>query len=184
MRGCRVLVLGLGLFAVSLIPVSARQVKGTAKEVLDLAGESESGKDVARKAAALKGRFKEVGGAMRLYNARANGGVGYGPKGVRIERRLIDIEEDGLTAEALKKESVELTRVAHVNLVLAEVTRGFAPEKAAFGRGKKEWERDVDAVKAASAELLKAVKAADPKAVQAAAAKINKACNSCHDGER
>lgn len=183
MRVCRALMLGMGLFAGSLIAVRAQEAKGTAKVVLDLARESEDGKDVAKKAAALKPRFNSVGLVMRLYNARPQG-IGFGEKGKRIERRLIDLDEDGITAEALKKESADLTRVAHVNLVLAEVTRGFAPEKAAFGRGKKEWERDVDAMKTASAELLKAVKAADPKAVQAAAAKINKACNSCHDGER
>jgi cytochrome c556 len=184
MRGCLALLLGLGLLGVSLGRTGAQEAKGLVKAVFDLARESESGKDVDKKAAALKGAFKEVRAAMQVYNARTIGGVALGGKEVRLERRLIDLGEDGITAEELKKASAGLTRLAHLNLVVAEVTRGFAPEKPAFGRGKKQWERDVEAVKEASRELLKAVKADDPRAVQAAAARVSKACNSCHDGER
>jgi hypothetical protein len=184
MRVCRALMLATGIVAGSLTALSAQQAKNQAKDVLDLVRQSEEGQDVARKAAALKPKFSTVRVVMQLYNARSQGGVGFGAKGGRIERRLIDLDEDGISAEALKKESADLARVAHVNLVAAEITRGFAPDKPFLGRGKKEWDRDLDALKSASNDLLKAVKASDPKAVQSAAAKINHACNSCHDGER
>lgn len=177
----RRLLLALVVFT----PAFAQQPKpNNAQDVLDLAKEVAAGNDVAAKAATLSKRFKTVEIGMRLYNPRGRGGIGFGPKGMAIERKLIDVGEKGISAETLKKEADELIRVAHVNLVLAEVTRGFAPAKPFLGRGKKEWERDVDAVRTASKELVKAVEASDPKAVQAAATRINNACNSCHDGAR
>jgi hypothetical protein len=121
---------------------------------------------------------------MRLFNPRSSGGLGFGPRGVAIEWKLLDLGDAGISAEALKKEAADLRRVAGVNLVLAEVTRGFAPEKPFLGRGKKEWERDVEALKAGSQELLKALQAGSPKDVQAAAGRINNACNNCHDGKK
>jgi hypothetical protein len=181
MHSYRALVLGGMVAALALTAGRGQDAKGVAKEVLDLAREAEADKDVAKKAAALKKRFPDVRQAMRLYNVRRRGGVGLGEKGVGIERRFVTLGEDGITADALKKEAADLTRAAHVTLVLAEVTRGFAPDKEVLGRGKKEWLRDVDALAAGSRSLLKAVKANDAEAAKAAAAQINNACNSCHD---
>jgi hypothetical protein len=161
----------------------AQDAKSPAREVLALARESEEGKDVTKKAAALKKHFARVRAAMNLYNPRSRNGIGFGSRGVAIERKLVELEEEVPSAETLKKESAELTRVAHLTLVMAEITRTFAPDKPFLGKGKKEWERDVDAMKAASQELLKAIKDSSPKAVQTAAARLNNACNNCHDGK-
>ena len=168
--------------AVLLTAAPAQEVKGPAKAALELARESEAGKDVAKGAAALAKRLGGVQAAMRLYSPRSRGGVGLGPRGVGIERRLVDLGEDGITSEGLKKESTDLTRLAHVNLVVAEATLAFAPAKPFLGRGKAEWGRDLGEVKEASRALLKAVEAGDPKAVQGAAVRVNNACNRCHDG--
>jgi hypothetical protein len=177
-------VFGLAL-AVGLLPAARTQdVRGPAREVLELALQAEAGKDVTERAAALRKRFRNVGAAMRLFNARSQGGIGFGPRAVGIEHRLVELGERGLSEATLKKESAELARVAHINLVMAEIVRGFAPTKPFLGRGKKEWERDVESLKAASAGLLKAVKSGAPKAVQAAAARVNTACNNCHDAKR
>jgi hypothetical protein len=183
---CRGLVLGLAVVAAALTAGRAQDAKSLGQEVLELARESAAGKDVAKGAQALGKRFGSARAAMRLYNPRSsrNGGIGFGPRGLAIERRLIDLGEQATSAQTLKKESAELTRVAHVNLVMAEVLRGFAPAKPFLGRGKKEWEQDLEAMKVGSRGLLKALEAGDPKAVQAAAARINNACNSCHDFER
>jgi hypothetical protein len=183
MSFCRGLVLSVALAAVGLTAGRAQDVKGPGKDVLDLARQAEAGKDVAKNAVALRKRFASVRAAMNLYNPRSRNGIGYGPRGVGIERRLVDLEEQPVDAETLKKESAELVRVAHINLVMAELTRGFAPQKPFLGRGKKEWERDLEALKTASRELLKAVKDGSPKAVQAAATRVNNACNNCHDGK-
>jgi hypothetical protein len=179
----RGLVLGVAVAAGVLAAGHGQEAKGPGKEVLKLARESQDGKDVTAKAAALKKRFAGVRAAMNIFNPRYRGGIGLGPRGSGIERKLISLEEKGLSAEALKKESAELTSVAHITLVMAEVTRGFAPAKPLLGKGKKEWERDVDAMKAGSRNLLKALKAGSPKEVKAAAARINNACNNCHDGK-
>src|SRR5262245_46002658 len=167
-----------------LAAAPAQEVKGPAQEALELARESEAGKDITKGSAALAKRLGGVQAAMRLYSPRSRGGVGLGARGVGIERRLVDLGEDGITAEALKKESADLTRLAHVNLVVAEATLAFAPAKPFLGRGKKEWGRDLGEVKEASRVRLAAVKAGDPKAVQGAAARVNDACNRCHDGAR
>jgi hypothetical protein len=162
----------------------AQEVKGLAKEVQELAREVEAGKDVTKRAAALSKRLRDIRAAMQLYGPRSLGGVGFGPKGVGIERRLIVLDEDGLSAATLKAESADLTRLAHVTIVVADASRGFAPEKPFLGRGRKEWERDFGAVQEGSRDLMKAVQAGDAKAVRAAASRINKACDSCHDGKR
>jgi hypothetical protein len=162
----------------------AQEAKGPGKDVLELAREAAAGKDVTAKAVALRKKFVSVRGAMNLYNRRTRGGIGFGPRGVGIEWRLVHLGEDGIAAETLKKESEELTRVARINLVMAEIVRGFAPDKEFLGRGKKEWERDVEAMKTASRSLVKALESGSPKAVQEAATRINNACNSCHDGKK
>jgi hypothetical protein len=182
-RCCRGLVLGV-VAGVALLAVGrAQDVGGPGKKVLELAQEAESGKDVAKKAAALKPQFTGVRAAMNLFNPRSRRGIGYGPRGVAIERKLLDLEEQALSAEALKRESAELIRLAGVTLVLAEVTRGFAPAKPFLGKGKKEWDRDALTMKTASRDLLKALRAGSPRDVQAAAKRINNACNNCHDGK-
>jgi hypothetical protein len=185
MKNCyRGLMFGVALALAVLSAGRSQDVRGPGKEVLELARQSEAGQDVRTRAAALRKRFRNVGAVMRLYNARSQGGIGFGPRAVGIEYTLVNLGEKGLSAARLKKEAGELARVAHINLVQAEIIRGFSPEKPFLGRGKKEWERDVAALKAASRRLLKAVKSGDPKAVQAAAVQINNACDSCHDAKR
>jgi hypothetical protein len=162
----------------------AQAPRGAGKDVLELVRQAEAGQDVTARAAALKNRFRNVLGVMNLYNPRPRGGIGFGAKGVGLESRLVDLGEKEMTAAALKKESAELARAARVNLVLAEVVRGFAPAKPVLGRGPKEWQRDVAAMKSASEDLLKALAAGSPRDVRAAGRRINTACNNCHDGKK
>jgi hypothetical protein len=183
MASYRGLVFGVVVVLGVLSAGLAQNPRGPGKEVLDLARQAEEGKDVASKAAALTKRFNNVRGAMNLYNPRSRNGIGYGTDGIAIERKLSDLEEKPLDAQTLKKEAPELIRVVHINLVMAEVLRGFAPKKPILGKGKKEWDRDLDGVKTASRDLLKAIKAGSPRDVQAAATRINTACNNCHDGK-
>ena len=173
------MVVVVGLLAVG----QAQEVRGPAREVVELAREAEAGKDVEKKAVALRKRFRNARAAMNLFNPRSRGGIGVGPRGTAIEQALIGLEEEALTAQALKKESAELVRVAHITLVMAEITDGFPPAKPFLGKGKKEWERDVGAMKKAARDLLKALEARSPREVKAAATRINTACTNCHDGK-
>jgi hypothetical protein len=154
------------------------------KDVVELAGQADTDKDVAKKSAALKKRFATARAAMQLYNPRTQGGLGFGQREVGIEAKLVTLGEDGIDAETLKKESDEWKRVARINLVMAEIIGGFVPAKPFLGRGKKEWERDVGAWKTASRDLLKAIEGGSPKEVKTAVARINNACNNCHDGKK
>src|SRR5262245_44632330 len=108
MAGFRFMILVVAVVLAARMDAVAQMVKGKAKDVLDVAKESEDGKDVTKKAAALKKGFGNVRGPMAMYNARARGGIGFGAKGSGIERRLIKLGEDGLSAEALKKEAADL----------------------------------------------------------------------------
>ena len=175
---------GLALLLAGALAGWAQELKGPAKAALELAREAEAGKDVTKGVPALSKQLGGVGAAMRLFEPRSRGGVGVGAKGAGVERRLTDLAEDGLTAEAMKKEAADLTRLAHLTAVVAEATHAFAPTKPFAGRGKKEWDRDLTAVKAGSRDLLKAVRDGDPKAARSAADRVNKACTSCHDGAR
>jgi hypothetical protein len=180
---CRGLVFVLAAVGV-LTAGRAQDARSKGKDVLDLAREGQAGKDIAKKAALLGKQFASARAAMQLYNPRGRNGIGFGPKGTSLEGRFVALGEDGVSAETLKKESAELIRAAHINLVMAEILRAHAPAKPFLGRGKKEWERDLEAMKKASKSLIEAIGASDPKAVQASATRINNACNSCHDGER
>jgi hypothetical protein len=184
MNHYRMLLFGLLALLGVLTTGHTQQARGPWKDVVELAQKADTDKDVAKKAAALKKRFANARAAMQLYNPRSQGGLGFGPREVGIEAKLVSAGEDGIDAETLKKEAAEWKRVARINLVMAEIMRGFAPEKPFLGRGKKEWERDIDAWKSASRGLLKAVEDGSPKEVQAAAARINTACSNCHDGKK
>lgn len=184
MNCCRGLLLGIVAAVIALAGGQAQEIKGPGKDVVDLAREAEEGKDVSKKAAELRKKFGNIRTLMRLYNPRTSGGLGIGPKGDGIEGKFSDLGDDGITAAALKKEAAEVVRMASINLVVMEIVHGLAPEKPFLGRGKKEWDRDAEAVKAGSRNLLEAVKAGDPKAVKAAATRINTACVSCHEGKK
>ncbi len=184
MPNSRIIRLQAVVFLTFILSSVAQAPKEVVKDVLALVAASQQGKEVTTEARQLSKKFNTIAAVMRLYNKRDQGGIGFGPKGVRMERRLIDLEEDGISAETLKHEANELRKLAHVNLILAEASRAFAPTKEFQGRGKKEWLRDLDAVQSASRELLKAIESNDPKAVQTAATTINKACTRCHEGQR
>lgn len=180
----RCLLLSTAVVLCSLMAGVAQELKGPAKEAVDLAGQAESGKDIAESIKKFRERFGGVRAAMNVFNPRQRGGIGFGTKGISIEGKLINLEKKELAADQLKSESAELTRVAHVAVIMADVFRDLAPSKEFLGRGKKEWVEDTDAMKAGSQSLLKALKAGDPKAVKEAATKINNACNRCHDGKK
>jgi hypothetical protein len=178
----RRVVFGIFIALGVLTATHGQAMKQSWKAVVELAKEADTDKDIAKRAAALK--FGSARAAMQLYNPRTQGGLGFGPREVGIEAKLVELGDDGINAETLKKESDEWKRVARINLVMAEIIGRFAPAKPFLGRGKKEWERDVQAWKTASQSLLKAIETGSPREVQAAAARINNACNNCHDGKK
>src|SRR5690242_5633207 len=90
---CRGLMFGLMVAASVLATSQAQGPKGSGKEVVDLARESEKGADVTAKAVALRNRFGNIRAAMRLYNPRPMGGIGTGSRGIGIERKLEELGE-------------------------------------------------------------------------------------------
>jgi hypothetical protein len=173
----------LALFTALFVLQPANAQKGAAArgEVLALVREAEAGKDFAEKAARAGKRYGRVTTIMRVYNPTTEGGIGFGPeKGDSLEQKLLDLARRELTPDRLKKESAELARLAHINLVVAEMIRPHAPLEPVAGRGKKEWDQDVENLKKVSRGLLEAVRASDPAAVRAAAFRINRTCDRCH----
>jgi hypothetical protein len=112
-------------------------MKQSWKDVVELAQQSDTDKDIGKKAAALKKRFNTARVAMQLYNPRTQGGLGFGPRSVGIEAKLVELGDDGIDAETLKKESAELKRMARINLVMAEIVGGFAPAKQFLGGARR-----------------------------------------------
>ena len=97
------LLLVLGLLAAA----RAQTGRGAAKDVLELAKQSEAGKDVVAQAKALKRRYARVNTVMGVYNPRSRGGIGFGPatkgRSDAIEQKLLNLAKTELSAETLKK---------------------------------------------------------------------------------
>jgi hypothetical protein len=154
--------------------------------LLDLAKLSEEGQDVTRPAAALKGKYKELKGVMANYKSRARKGIGTGPASPEdgIETKIIALGKQAPTTATLKKEKADLIRVGHVNVAVSEMARHYKPKKAREGKTRKDWLKHCDDLKQGAEDLIKAVKANDPKAVQRGAAALQSACNRCHEDFR
>jgi hypothetical protein len=187
-RLTRGLVLGLGLaLAIGMVTVAdvrgadEKDIKKAQKLIIDLAKESLAGKDISKKAAALKKDVEELDAWMHAYKPRGKGGIGFGPEKTNgIEMKIINMGKRALPAATLAKEADELIMAAHINIVLAEIARGYAPAKPKGGKGKKEWIQHVEDQKKAADELIKAVKAKNAAAAKSAANNLNQACNNCH----
>jgi cytochrome c556 len=88
-----------------------------------------------------------------------------------------------IPAATVEKESEALIQMAKINIAMAEITKPYF-QKPKGGKGKKDWEGHSDAMKKASQDLIKAVKAKDGTKVKTALGNINNACNNCHSDFR
>jgi hypothetical protein len=154
--------------------------------LVELAKLSEEGQDVSKAAEALKEKYKELKNVMSGYKSRARKGIGTGPASPEdgIETKIIALSKQAPTAATLKKEKADLLRVAHVNVAVSEMARLYKPKKARQGKTRKDWLKYCDDLKQGAEDLIKAVKANDPKAVQRGAAALQAACNRCHEDFR
>jgi hypothetical protein len=176
------MVLAAGLTGVGAFQAPEdKEAKGAREQVLQLAKEAEAGKKVTSKAAALGKRYEDLSALKVIYKARQRGGIGFGPRPTYgIEQKIIDVTKKVLSPADLKKESAELVRLAHINIVLAEATRAHTPAKDFSRMTPKLWIQYVGDMKKASQDLIKAVKASDAKGVKTAATRLNTSCNECH----
>src|SRR5438477_9473010 len=103
---------------------------------------------------------------MHGYKTKQKRGIGHGSNPKHgIETKIIALGKRALPAGTLDKESRELIRMAYVNIAIAEIAKHYAPAKPKGGKGKKDWEAHLADQKKSSQDLIKAVKAKDPKAV-------------------
>jgi hypothetical protein len=155
------------------------------KEILDLTNQSLAGLDISKKAQEVKKKLDDLEPFMHAYKPAKRGGIGFGPEKTNgIEMKIIQLMKRPLPPATLAKEANELIRMAHINIVMAEITRAHAPGKPRAGKGKKEWLRHVDDQKKAAEELIRAVRAQSPDRVKKAAANLITACNDCHTNFR
>ena len=142
---------------------------------------------VTKKVAAIKNKH-DLEDLMAVYKATTSKvsslrGAGYDPAkkgpGDGIEKRMIDLGKKELPKDKLGAEKDLLLRAAYYNLALYEISKGFGPPKKP-GKGIKEWTKHNAELKDGTEELMKAVKANDPKALKKAMTRIHAGCNECH----
>jgi hypothetical protein len=147
----------------------------------ELAKASEDGKDLKKGTAAIREKY-DLDDVKQALLLPKKGGLGYGSKDSKtaIERKVSSLSNRPLTAEALKAESTDLVKMAHVLIATAEVTKLYLPRYDTRWMKKQEWPIACDDMKNGAQELLKAVKAKDTKAVSTATALIEASCYPCH----
>jgi len=184
--------LGLAVGAALVVGVVVAQnpnpaVVAARKDVLDVTKAVEDGKGdkaIQAKAKAIKAKGIDLDDLMAVYKTRRKGGLGFGAKPADdsgIEKKIAELQRNarGPAPAALKKDSEDLVKMAHVTQAMAEITRPhFA--KPMNGKGKKDWDNWLDDQEKASKDLIAAVRAMNPKAVAQAAKKLQDSCTECH----
>jgi hypothetical protein len=176
------LALGIGLLAIN--DEAMAQPNPALQDVLDLAKDIEAGKPVAKKAAAIHGKHEDGNELMKGLKPRNKGGIGVGPNGPSdgIEYKLNLLGKRALKKSQFDKEKLELLRMAYINLAYAEIVRHYAPRRRTRdGKGGREWRQYTTDWKAATNELLGAIKKDSPEGVKKASNKITNTCNGCHE---
>jgi len=157
------------------------------KDVLDVLKAVESGKgdkDLENLAAGIKKKDVELNNLMKVYKNKDKGGLGYGVKPDAksgIESKIIELQRNarGPAVATLKKEKNDLIKLAQLNIAMSEIARPHF-QKPMEGKGKKDWDKWLDDQKAASKELIEAVKKEDGKGVAKAAKELLNSCTECH----
>jgi len=186
-------VLAAGLLALTVTnQVAAFDDKESAeaiKQVVEIAGgkDVEEGKVDEAKTKAVHKKYEDLNTVMHIYKPRDKGGLGTGPKskGDGIEFKLNNLgSKSPLAPMTLEKEKDELIKIARISVVMAEISKHYAPEKPKAGKGKKDWNQYADEMKKASVDMIKAAQKGDPVGLKKAANNVNSACNSCHSDFR
>jgi hypothetical protein len=166
--------------------VDPKAVAAAQKAVLELAGKL-GDKEMGEKAKKLA-TDHDIKLTMRgAFKPRSQGGVGVGagapPFGMKdgIELAIIDmaVKKDNPGKSVLEKNNADLIKLAEIVQTMAEINHFYKP-KPAPKKNPKDWERFNDDMKAASKDLLEAIKARDQKRVTDAARKLNTSCTECH----
>jgi hypothetical protein len=191
-RGAAFAVIGLvaGLLASSPARSADKDddkaVAAAQKVVLEFLPKKDD-KDMAKKIA----KDHSIEYVMRaVFKPRDKGGIGIGekdpPTGMKdsIELAIIDIatskKASPIPADVLAKNNGDLVKMAELVQALAEINTFYKPDKAKPKKDPKDWERLNNDMKAASKDLLDAIKAKNGKMVGEAAKKLNASCTECH----
>jgi hypothetical protein len=184
--------LGLAVGAALVVGVVVAQnpnpaVVAARKDVLDVTKAVEDGKGdkaIQAKAKAIKNKGVDLEDLMQVYKTRQKNGLGFGAKpannsGIELKIQELQRNARGPAVAALKKDSEDLVKMAHVTLAMAEITRPHF-NKPMNGKNKKDWDKWLDDQAQASKDLIAAVKAVNPKGVALAAKKMQDSCTECH----
>jgi hypothetical protein len=171
------LTLGIWVLAV-FTPVGAfDDIADAQKDILKLA---KAGKVDAAQAKAIRKKYDDLGTIMTIYKPKAKKGLGFNKTAQGIELKIINMGKRALSKATLAKESKGLIEMAHINMVIAEISKQYAPSKPKGGKTPAMWNNYADETKKAAEALIKAVKSGDPARVKSAATNLNSACNGCH----
>lgn len=157
------------------------------KEVVDALKmvETGKGKDLEAKATAIKKKDMDLNNLMiAAYKPKDKGGIGFDAAN-GMEKKLIDLAKDTPTKAALKKEKLDLIKLAQLNIAMAEVAKPHF-NKPKGGKTQKDWDNWLKEQKKSAQELLDEVKKdnPDPKVVSKVAKNLQNSCSECHSAFR
>jgi soluble cytochrome b562 len=139
----------------------------------------------AQLAKAYSKKVEELGDVMHGFKPRKSKGLGWGTKpGLvdpdGIEKKLDDIDQNGLTDADMKKGAAAFEEGSWMTAAISEFALHRLPEK--FGRKgtKKDWIELSIKTRDGAIEMAKAAKSGRAPAFKAAAVKVNALCNNCH----
>jgi hypothetical protein len=131
-------------------------------------------------------KVEDLGDLMHAFKPRKSRGLGWGTKKSvvdpdGIEKKLDEIDTNGIKPDQLKKEAAALQEGAWMIAAIAEVTLARGPDKVTKRGNRKDWDDLSRKTRAGAIELSKAAQTMSAPAVRAAATKLNTACNNCHE---
>jgi hypothetical protein len=163
-----------------------KQIEAARKDLLALVKLAEDGKDFSAGAKAIRKKYDLEQVFQAAYRARSKGGIGYGPKARfdGTEQALVRFTKRALSQEQFKAEQAELVRLAHLNVVMAEILEPERLAGPAGGRAAAEWRLNTREMRKAARELLDAARRQNAGRAWKAAGALNNSCNACHTDGR
>jgi soluble cytochrome b562 len=165
------LALGVWLLAGPGTPAADEDEEAVAKDFQKLVDKVKSGKPITEaEAKEFQKKHDDLEEVMHMFKPPAKGKTD-------IEKRIMDLEEKGISKEQAAREKEELVRGARVARVIAQLLPAYAPPEA----GKaKDWNRLAREMGKGAEGFEKAAQKGEPEGVKKAAGTLNGSCNECH----
>ena len=182
----------VGVAGVSVVALALAMASGNAAlddeanaAVNAIADKLEKGDAEGAKKAAAELAKTDLDSIMHGFKLKKQKGIGLVklkdttiPDGVELA--INGIVDGKVSANAMKKESVALTRAGYVAQAIGLVAIAKTPDKDDGKKKVSDWKEWSNSMVSAAQEFSKAATAADPGALKKAAIKLKSSCDNCH----